>query len=188
MPFNEVWLPLIRIAFPHAPVVHLVRHPLDVCVSMMSHQLNHGFHCGYRLEDTAHYLAAVHRLHEHYRRELEPREFILRYESLVANPRRGVDRLLEHVGLPFDEACLRFHEQRPLRADAELRAGGPAASTTARSVGTGPTRRSSSRSAPCSRRSSRTGKRSTDAAHARRGLPPSGAGPAPTQYFIRTPK
>jgi Tfp pilus assembly protein PilF len=112
MPFNEVWLPLIRIAFPHAPVVSLVRHPLDVCVSMMSHQLNHGFHCGYRLEDTAHYLAAVHRLHEHYRRELEPREFILRYESLVANPRRIVTGLLEHLGLPFDEACLRFHERR----------------------------------------------------------------------------
>jgi hypothetical protein len=112
MPFNEIWLPLIRMAFPHAPVVCLVRHPLDVCVSMMSHQLNHGFHCGYRLEDTAHYLAAVHGLHEHYRRELEPREFILRYESLVANPRRTVAGLLEHVGLPFDEACLRFHERR----------------------------------------------------------------------------
>ena len=112
MPFNEVWLPLIRMAFPDAPVVHLVRHPLDVCVSMMSHQLNHGFHCGYRLEDIAHYLAAVHRLHEHYRRELEPREFIVRYESLVANPRSTVARLLEHAGLPFDEACLRFHERR----------------------------------------------------------------------------
>lgn len=111
MPFNEVWLPLIRIAFPQATVVHLVRHPLDVCLSMMSHQLNHGFHCGYRLEDTAHYLAAVHRLHEHYRRELDPGEFILRYESLVANPRDVVARLLDHVGLPFDEACLRFHER-----------------------------------------------------------------------------
>lgn len=111
MPFNEVWLPLVRIAFPHAPVVHLVRHPLDVCLSMMSHQLNHGFHCGYRLEDTAHYLAAVHRLHEHYRRELDPGEFILRYESLVANPRAVVERLLDHAGLPFDEDCLRFHER-----------------------------------------------------------------------------
>ncbi|HET7204242.1 MAG TPA: sulfotransferase [Steroidobacteraceae bacterium] len=112
MPFNEVWLPLIRIAFPHAPIVHLVRHPLDVCVSMMSHQLNHGFRCGYRLEDTAHYLAAVHRLHGHYRHELEPSEFILRYESLVANPRGSVERLLGYLGLPFDETCLRFHERR----------------------------------------------------------------------------
>jgi Tfp pilus assembly protein PilF len=110
MPFNEVWLPLIRMAFPHAPIVHVVRHPLDVCVSMMSHQFNHGFHCGYRLEDTAHHLAAVHGLHEHYRRELQAGELILRYESLVANPRQAVTRLLEHVGVPFDDACLRFHE------------------------------------------------------------------------------
>jgi tetratricopeptide (TPR) repeat protein len=110
MPFNEVWLPLIRMAFPEAPVIHVVRHPLDVCVSMMSHAFNHGFHCGYRLEDLAHHLPAVHRLHEHYRRELGTGEFILRYESLVANPRLAVSRLLAHAGLPFDEGCLRFHE------------------------------------------------------------------------------
>ena len=110
MPFNETWLPLIRMAFPDAPIVHAVRHPLDVCVSILSQQLNHGFHCGYRLEDTARHLAAVHRLHEHYVRELEPGEFILRYESLVANPRAVIERLLAHIGVAFDEACLRFHE------------------------------------------------------------------------------
>jgi tetratricopeptide (TPR) repeat protein len=109
MPFNEVWLPLIRMAFPAAPIVHVVRHPLDVCVSMMSHQFNHGFHCGYRLEDIARHLAAVHRLHVHYARELEPVEFILRYESFVANPRPVLERLLAHVGVRFDEACLEFH-------------------------------------------------------------------------------
>jgi Tfp pilus assembly protein PilF len=110
MPFNEVWLPLIRMAFPDAPIVHVVRHPLDVCVSILSNQLNHGFNCGYCLEDTAHHLALVHRLHAHYVRELGIDEFILRYESLIANPRETVGRLLAHVGLPFDEACLRFHE------------------------------------------------------------------------------
>lgn len=110
MPFNETWLPLIRMAFPGAPIVHLVRHPLDVCVSMMSHQFNHGFHCGYRLQDIGHHLAAVHRLHEQYQRELQPAEFIVRYESFVANPRGVLAALLAHVGLPFDEACLHFHE------------------------------------------------------------------------------
>jgi hypothetical protein len=110
MPFNEVSLPLIRMAFPEAPIVHAVRHPLDACVSMMSHHFKHGFHCGYRLEDIGHNLAAVHRLQEHYRRELEPGEFILRYETLVANPSPLLERLFAHIGVPFDHAVLRFHE------------------------------------------------------------------------------
>ena len=51
MPFNEIYLPLIKMAFPNAKIVRVVRHPLDVCVSMLSNNMTHGFHCGYRIED-----------------------------------------------------------------------------------------------------------------------------------------
>ena len=51
MPLNELYLPLLRLAFPVAPLVTVRRHPLDVMVSAMSHDFTHGFHCGYRLED-----------------------------------------------------------------------------------------------------------------------------------------
>ena len=112
MPFNEVWLPLIAMAFPHAKVVRVVRHPLDVCVSVMSNNLTHGFNCGFRIEDTVHHLAAVFDLVEHYRRELGNGEHLLRYESFVANQEDETRRLLAYVGLPFDERCLQFHENR----------------------------------------------------------------------------
>jgi hypothetical protein len=110
MPFNEVWLPLITMAFPNAKVVRVVRHPLDVCVSVMSNNLTHGFNCGYRIEDTVHHFAAVFDLVEHYRRELGHDEHLLRYESFVASQEKETRRLLDYLGLPFDEACLRFHE------------------------------------------------------------------------------
>src|SRR6185312_15150823 len=29
MPFNEVYLPLLKTAFPHDRIVHVMRHPLD---------------------------------------------------------------------------------------------------------------------------------------------------------------
>ena len=112
MPFNEVWLPLITMAFPNAKVVRIVRHPLDVCVSVMSNNLTHGFNCGYRIEDTVHHFAAVFDLVEHYRRELSYDEYLLRYESFIADQTNETRRLLAYVGLPFDEACLRFHENR----------------------------------------------------------------------------
>ncbi|HSD73236.1 MAG TPA: sulfotransferase, partial [Steroidobacteraceae bacterium] len=112
MPFNEIWLPLIRMAFPEAKIVHVIRHPLDVCVSVMANNLTHGFSCGYRIEDVVHHFAAVFALVEHYRRELEVGELELRYESFVANQAAETRRLLAHIGLEFDEACLRFHETR----------------------------------------------------------------------------
>jgi hypothetical protein len=36
----------------------------------------------------------------------------LDYEALVAAPEAEVRRLLDFVGLPWDDACLRFHDTR----------------------------------------------------------------------------
>src|SRR5256886_13739465 len=109
MPFNEVYLPLPKMAFPGAKIIHVVRHPLDVCVSMMSNNMTHGFNCGYRIEDIAHHLAAVFELVEHYRRELAPGDFVLRYESLVEDQRdRKSTRLnSSHSQISYAVFCLK---------------------------------------------------------------------------------
>jgi hypothetical protein len=46
----------------------------------------------------------------HWRDVLLISEFDLEYESLVAAPEEQVRRLLDFVGLPWDDACLNFHE------------------------------------------------------------------------------
>jgi Tfp pilus assembly protein PilF len=110
MPFNEIWLPLVRMAFPAAKIVRIVRHPLDVCVSMLSNNLTHGFNCGYSIDAVVHHLVAVHDLVAHYRRELQVDELVLRYEAFVAEQEPQTRLLLDYLGLDFEDACLRFHE------------------------------------------------------------------------------
>ena len=110
MPFNELYFPLINMAFPHSRIIRVVRHPLDVCVSMMSNSFTHGFNCGFRPADVVTHLAAMSDLVEHYREHLQPRELIVKYEDVVADQEGTTRQLLDHVGLPFDRACLRFHE------------------------------------------------------------------------------
>ena len=112
--FNEVYLPLLRMAFPQAKIVHVVRHPLDVSVSMLANTMTQGLHCGYRIEDITHHVAAVFDLFDHYRQEMELGEYVLRYESLLSDPDGETRKLLDYVGLPFEENCLRFDE--PARA------------------------------------------------------------------------
>jgi Tfp pilus assembly protein PilF len=111
MPFNEIYLPLIGMAFPNAKIVRVVRHPLDVCVSMLSNNMPHDFHCDYRIEDIGNHLTAVFDLVEHYRREFELNEFVLRYETLVADQAGVTRKLLDYLGLPFEKACRqKLHE------------------------------------------------------------------------------
>jgi Tfp pilus assembly protein PilF len=111
-PFNEMWLPLLRMAFPSAPVVRVVRHPLDVCVSMLSNNLTHGFNCGYRIADIARHLSAVHELVDCYEQEMQVNVLVLRYESFVADQHAQTQRLLDWIGLSLEPACLTFHENR----------------------------------------------------------------------------
>jgi len=132
MPFNELHLPLLKMAFPQAKIVYVMRHPLDISVSMLANNVTQGFNCGYRIEDVAHHLAALFDLFEHYRRELDLGEYVLKYEALVADQAGKTRKLLDYIGLPFEEACLRFHE--PQRQGPTPGAARPVASLNSQSV------------------------------------------------------
>jgi len=44
----------------------------------------------------------------------------VRYEELVADPEARSRRLVEFVGLPWDDRCLRFHETRRVVSTASV--------------------------------------------------------------------
>jgi tetratricopeptide (TPR) repeat protein len=112
MPLNETHLGLIGLIFPQAPVIHLLRHPLDVVLSVFSNHLTHGFYCAYDLETIARHYVLVMGLVEHYRREMTLRYLPIRYEDVVADQESNVREMLSFIGAPFDRRCLNFHENR----------------------------------------------------------------------------
>ncbi len=112
MPLNDVFLPLIRLAFPSAPIVRMVRHPLDVAISMLSHTLTHGYNCGFGIDTIIAHMQAMHRLNTHYDAVLEKPPLIVRYEDFVADQDGQTRRLLNYINIDFNDACLRFHENR----------------------------------------------------------------------------
>ncbi|RMD79984.1 MAG: sulfotransferase family protein [Gammaproteobacteria bacterium] len=116
MPTNFWWLGLAALLFPRARVVHARRHPLDTCLSCHLAYLSAAHGYTGRLEDTALYYRDHLRLMARWRDLLPVLE--LRYEELVAHPEEQLRRLLDFVGLPWDPACLRFHERGRLARTA----------------------------------------------------------------------
>ena len=113
MPDNYKYLGLIALMFPGAPIVHCVRDPLDCGLSnffqeFIIEQLPYAAD----LDDIGHAYRQYRRLMGHWRDTLRVPMFEAVYEDLVAD-QEGISRaLLDYCGLDWDEACLRFHENR----------------------------------------------------------------------------
>ncbi|HEX3398718.1 MAG TPA: sulfotransferase [Acetobacteraceae bacterium] len=112
MPLNEAHLGLIALLFPEAPLIHVLRHPLDIMVSAFSNQFTHGFFCAYDLETAARHYVRVMDLVQHYRGEMTLRYLPVRYEDIVADQEASVRAMLSFIGEDFDRACLTFHRNR----------------------------------------------------------------------------
>ena len=112
MPLNETHLGLIALLFPEAPLIHVLRHPLDVVLSVFSNHLTHGLYCGFEMETAAKHYVRVMDLVEHYRAEMTLHYLPIRYEDIVSDQETSVRRILSFVGEEFDPRCLNFTENR----------------------------------------------------------------------------
>ena len=112
MPLNETHLGLIALLFPCAPLIHVIRHPLDVMVSVLSNHFTHGFFCAAALETAALHYARVMDLVQGYRSEMALRYLPVRYEDMVTDQEATVRLVLAFIDAPFDANCLRFHENQ----------------------------------------------------------------------------
>jgi TPR repeat protein/tetratricopeptide (TPR) repeat protein len=114
MPLNEMHLGLISLVFPHSPLVHILRHPLDVVLSAFSHHFSHGYFCAYGLETIARHYVLVMDLVQHYRTQMTLRYLPMRYEEMVEDMAGSVRRILDFIGEPFDDRCVNFQDNRRL--------------------------------------------------------------------------
>jgi tetratricopeptide (TPR) repeat protein len=110
MPNNFRHLGLIRLILPKAKVIDARRHPLAVGFSAFKQHFNQGQAFSYDLADIGayyrDYVAVMAALDE----ALPGWICRMIYEDLVEDLETQVRRLLDHCGLPFEEGCLRFHE------------------------------------------------------------------------------
>lgn len=114
MPLNFFYAALITRAFPTVKIVALRRGAMDSCLSnyrqLFSTQFSY-YNYTYNLKETAFFYREFHTLMGHWAKTLPKDRFAeIRYENIVLNQEAETRRLLEFCGLPWEDACLRFHE------------------------------------------------------------------------------
>jgi tetratricopeptide (TPR) repeat protein len=112
MPNNFSHVGLIHAILPRAVIIDARRHPMDACFSTFKQHFAEGQSFSYDLEDLGRYYRCYLSLMDHWDEVLPGKVLRLQYEQLIREPEREIRRLLRHCSLPFEPACLKFHETR----------------------------------------------------------------------------
>ena len=110
MPNNWAHVGFIHLILPKAKIVDARRHPLACCFSNFKQHFARGQGFTYDQEELGRYYRDYAELTAHFDRLLPGRIHRVINERLIEDPEGEVRRLLDFLGLPFDPACLRFHE------------------------------------------------------------------------------
>lgn len=113
MPANFFYIGMIYLLFPHARIIHAMRDPMDSCLSCYIRLFLGTMEFAYDLEDLGHYYVRYIRLMQHWHKVLPAGTILdVRYEDMVADSEAQSRRLLEYIGLPWNESCLDFHKTK----------------------------------------------------------------------------
>jgi Flp pilus assembly protein TadD len=107
LPHNYHYVGHMRVAFPEAPLIHVLRSPMDSLFGAYRLLFAPGaYSWSYALSDLAENYRQYRRLMNHWRDAIGPAFIEVKLETLIADPGREIPRLLDAVGLDFEEACL----------------------------------------------------------------------------------
>lgn len=109
-PNNFVHVGLLHLMMPDAVIINAQRHPLDSCLGSYKQLFAKGQAFSYDLTELAEYYLQYYRITDHWSDALPGKVLNVQYEDVVADLEGQVSRLLDHCSLPFEDACLNFHE------------------------------------------------------------------------------
>ena len=110
LPGNYLHLGFIATILPRAGIIHCRRDPLDTAISLYFNDFESGHDYSNDLGAIGRLIRGMRALMTHWEEVLGERMLAVDYETLVADPESLARRMIRHVGLEWDDACLRPQE------------------------------------------------------------------------------
>lgn len=109
MPNNFRHIGLIHLILPNARIIDARREPMSCCFSGFKQLFSSGQEFTYGLEQIGQYYNDYLDLMDHWNSVLPGKVLRVQHEDVVADLEKQVRRLLQFCGLPFEQACVDFH-------------------------------------------------------------------------------
>ena len=110
MPNNFRHIPLIQLILPKAKIIDARRHPMACCFSGYKQLFAEGQEFTYGLDEIGRYYRAYVDVMQHWERVFPGRILRVQHEDVIEDLEGQVRRMLDYCDLPFEQACVDFHE------------------------------------------------------------------------------
>ena len=110
MPNNFRHIGLISMILPNAKIIDARRSAMGCCFSGFKQLFAEGQEFTYGLKEIGTYYRDYVALMDHWDQVLPGKVLLTRYEEVVSDLEGQVHRLLDYCGLPFEQACIDFHQ------------------------------------------------------------------------------
>lgn len=111
-PLNFWHVGLIALAFPNARILHCTRDIRDCGLSIFTQNFNISQNWATNLDDIAHYWKGYKKLMHHFGNICPENILEVRYEDTVENIQEQSERLLNFIGLDWDNKVLEFYKSK----------------------------------------------------------------------------
>jgi len=112
MPNNWLHIGFILSILPNSKIIDARRHPLACCFSNYRQFFAAGQEFTYDLHDIGRFYSDYIRMLAHFDVIAPGRIHRVIHENLVTEPEFEIRRMLDYLGVAFDDSCLRFHENK----------------------------------------------------------------------------
>jgi len=110
MPLNFLHLGIISLLFPNAKIIHSMRNPLDNCLSCYFTDFLEGNMFTADLEILGVFYSQYQRLMKHWKNVLPIEIYDAEYEKIIENQEAESRKLIDFIGLEWDDKCLEFYK------------------------------------------------------------------------------
>lgn len=113
MPLNFRALGFIALVFPHAKIIHSMRHPIDTCLSVYKNPLR-GYNRTFAndLETLGQFYIQYAELMRHWHEVLPLKIHDVRYEDMVTDTEAYARDMILYIGLDWEDGCLEKRQSK----------------------------------------------------------------------------
>ena len=108
LPMNFMLLGFIAKAFPNAKIIHVTRNPIDTCFAVYKQLFADLYPHSYDQVEMAEHFVDYSQLMEHWQAIMPNNIYNVAYEDIVEDHRREARRLIDFIGLEWQDACYEF--------------------------------------------------------------------------------